>query len=253
MENASFAPIKGLSPSAWKALSEKRIYFGHQSVGFNILDGFRAVMKGHPEIKLQIIESSNPSDLDFPVFAHSRVGENGDPDSKIEAFAGLMKKGIGGKADIAFFKFCYMDFGPKTGARSVFEGYRRRMSELERLYPKTTFVHLTIPLTTVQTGWKAWVKRAIGKPISGHADNITRNQFNELLKEEFAAGGRLFDLAAAESTSPDGSRSSFLEGGKVYYSMVPQYTDDGGHLNRLGRETLAKKFLIFLANTSARN
>ena len=39
-EKTTHSPsIKDIPDSAWKKLSKKRIYFGHQSVGFNIIDG----------------------------------------------------------------------------------------------------------------------------------------------------------------------------------------------------------------------
>ena len=47
---------------------------------------------------------------------------------------------------------------------------------------------------------------------------------------------------------PDGTRCSFTKDGKTYYSMVPEYTTDGGHLNEIGRKKVAEQFLILLAN-----
>ena len=35
---------------------------------------------------------------------------------------------------------------------------------------------------------------------------------------------------------------------KIYYSMAPEYTTDGGHLNETGRKRVAEQLLIFLAN-----
>ena len=60
-----------------KTRSEK-IYFGHQSVGFNIMAGVKDLMKGNPQIKLNIVETTNESDFKVGLFAHSRVGENED-------------------------------------------------------------------------------------------------------------------------------------------------------------------------------
>ncbi len=57
-----------------------------------------------------------------------------------------------------------------------------------------------------------------------------------------------FDIAKIESTFPDGTRSTFTKDGKTYYSMVPEYTHDGGHLNEMGRKKVAKQFLLLLAN-----
>jgi len=58
----------------------------------------------------------------------------------------------------------------------------------------------------------------------------------------------IFDLAKIESTFPDGRRASFTKDGKTYYSMVPDYTYDGGHLNELGRKIAAEQLLFLLAN-----
>ena len=38
------------------------------------------------------------------------------------------------------------------------------------------------------------------------------------------------------------------ETGKEYYTLIPDYTDDGGHLNDLGKEIIAEKLLLFLVN-----
>ena len=56
---------------AWEKLSKKKIYFGHQSVGFNIFDGINMLMKDNPNIKLNIIETKNLSDDKEGIFAHS--------------------------------------------------------------------------------------------------------------------------------------------------------------------------------------
>ena len=240
--------IKDIQGSAWKKLSKKRIYFGHQSVGFNIIDGIKYVMKENPQIKLNIVETNDPSEFNTPLFAHSRVGKNMDPRSKIDAFANFMEKGIGDNANIAFFKFCYVDVTARTVIDKVFDDYKNTMSRLKESYPRTKFIHMSVPLTVRQTGIKAWIKKLIGRPISGYYDNIKRNQFNELLRKEYNGKEPVFDLAMIESTFPDGSRSSFTKEGRSYYSLVSDYTDDGGHLNDKGRKIIAEQLLILLSN-----
>ena len=138
-------------------------------------------MKENPHINLNIVETSNPADFNHPLFAHARVGKNTDPKSKINAFSAFMKEAIGNKADIAFFKFCYVDVMAGTDVHKVFTEYMNSMSHLKKTYPKTNFIHVTVPLTTRQTGIKAWIKKLIGRPVGGYDDNIKRNQFNELL------------------------------------------------------------------------
>ena len=86
-EKVHFTSIKDLPPSSWTKLSQKKIFFGHQSVGFNIIDGIEDLVKENPQIKLNIVETSDVADFDAPLFAHSRVGKNKDPKSKIDAFS----------------------------------------------------------------------------------------------------------------------------------------------------------------------
>ncbi|MEF9476235.1 MAG: hypothetical protein L0958_06070, partial [Candidatus Mariimomonas ferrooxydans] len=58
----------------------------------------------------------------------------------------------------------------------------------------------------------------------------------------------LFDLALIESTDSEGGMATFKKCGKSFYSLVPSYTNDGGHLNEDGRRIVAEQLLIFLAN-----
>ncbi len=104
-------PINNISESTWKKLSEKIIYFGHQSVGFNIVKGLEDILKENPQIKLNIVETNNPADFSTPIFAHSRIGKNTEPQSKIDAFADFMEKGIGNRASIGFKLFDFEQYG----------------------------------------------------------------------------------------------------------------------------------------------
>jgi|LGVE01.1.fsa_nt_gb hypothetical protein len=248
----SFTALKDVPESTWTNLSKKKVFFGHQSVGFNIVDGLKDVMKENPNIRLNIIETSNPEDFNSPLFAHARAGKNTDPESKINAFADLMKNGIGDKADIAFFKFCYVDIRSKTDVQKVFYDYKSTMSLLKKAYPGTTFVHVTVPLTLTKTSLKTWIKRIIGKKeVWEYDDNIKRNQFNDLLRKEYDGKEPVYDLAKMESTFADGKQSSFTKDGKTYHSLVPDYTHDGGHLNETGRKIAAEQLIILMAGLSS--
>lgn len=256
-KNIRFPAIEDIRASAWEKLSEKKIYFGHQSVGFNIMDGVGDLMRDHPQIKLNIIETRNPLDFNTPIFAHSSVGMNTDPKSKIDSFASLLKEGIGEKADIVLFKFCYVDITDKTDVLNVFTYYKNTMTRLEKALPKTNFVHVTVPLTSKPVGIRIWIKKAknivkkiIGRPVYDYHDNIKRNIFNEMVKKEYEGKTPVFDLANIESTYPDGTSSTFPEGGKKYFSMVRDYSYDGGHLNGLGRKRAAEQLLILFARLS---
>ncbi len=103
-----------------------------------------------------------------------------------------------------------------------------------------------------KTSIKTWIKKIIGKKdIWEYDDNIKRNQYNQLLKEYYEGKEPVFDLAKIESTYPDGKRCTFEKDGKTYYSLVSEYTSDGGHLNEKGRKIVAEKLLVFLANLAS--
>ncbi len=240
--------IEDVPASAWEKLSQKKIYFGHQSVGFNIVDGIKDVMKEHPEIHLNIVESSDAADLKVGTFEHSRVGKNLHPKSKVAEFVKFLEKGICNKADFAAMKFCYVDIRANTDVNEVLKAYNDEISRVEKECPSTKIIHFTVPLTVTRTTWKTWIKKLIGKKeIWEYDDNIKRNEYNQLLIRTYGGKEPVFDLAKVESTYPDGRRCTFTKDGKTYYSLVPEYTTDGGHLNELGRKIVAEQLLIFLA------
>lgn len=236
-----------VSETVLTKVAGKRIFFGHQSVGFNILDGVSDIVKERQGARLNIVKTNTPDAFKSPVFAHSTVGENEDPVSKVSDFARFMDNGIGDNAEIAFFKFCYIDINKTTDIDKIFSVYKETMERLKNRYPKTQFVHITVPLTDSKVTVKSLIKKLLGK----EDNNIKRNHFNERLIQEYGSKGPVFDLAKIESTYPDGSRSTFSEGGMGYYSLVPEYTDDGGHLNEKGRRIAAAELLKFLSEIDA--
>lgn len=247
-ETIQFPSIKDVSSEKWEKLAQKKIYFGHQSVGFNIIDGIKDVMKENPQIKLNIVETADANEFENGLFAHSRVGKNVDSKSKIDEFVKFINKGIGEKADAAALKFCYVDIRADTDTKNVFIDYSDSISQLKKKYPDTTIIHFTVPITTTKTTWKTWIKKLIGKKTWEYDDNIKRNEYNEMLIKKYEGKEPVLDIAKIESTFPDGTRCTFTKTGKTYYSMVPEYTYDGGHLNELGRKKVAEQFLILLAN-----
>jgi len=251
-QKIQFPDIKSVSDAQWKKLSQAKVYFGHQSVGNNILEGIKDAMREYPGIKLNIVETSSPADFDGPIFAHSRVGKNVDPKSKTDSFVGFIQQGIGDKANVAFFKFCYVDMKEGTNVGDLFADYKSKMALVKEQYPNVKFIHVTVPLTTTKISWKTWMKEKMGKKdLWEYAGNIERNRFNDFIRKEYEGKEPVFDLAKVESTHPDGTRSSFTSEGRTYYSLVPEYTKDGGHLNEKGRKLVAEQLLILLATLSS--
>lgn len=248
-KNITYDSLKDVPASTWKSLTQKKIYFGHQSVGFNIMDGVKDVIKEHPEIKLNIVETADQSNFKVGLFAHSRVGKNQDPKSKIDEFVRFLNSGIGKKADAAALKFCYVDVIAKTNVENFFADYSESIKQLKIKYPHMNFIHFTVPLKATETTWKTRLKKLFGKKeIWEYDENIKRNEYNKLLIEKYQGKEPVLDIAKIQSTFPDGTRCTFSKDGKTYYSMVPAYTYDGGHLNELGRKKVAEQFLLLLAS-----
>jgi len=243
--------IDDVPKAYWEKLAGKKIYFGHQSVGYNIMDGITDVISGRDDISLNIVESRESSVFDQPVFAHSQVGKNMDPASKVKGFIDIMDAGAGEKVDIAFFKFCYIDIMRDSDPQKIFNLYREALEELEKRYPETKFLHVTIPLRSTPKGiernLKQSIKLLIGKP-GVLDDNIKRERYNTLLRNTYSETGALFDLALIETINPDGFRCYAVKGEEKVHVMVPEYTEDGGHLNNQGKKKIAEQMLISLAN-----
>jgi hypothetical protein len=242
------ASIDKVQDSAWQELGKKRIYFGHHSVGQNIIDGVKEVQESHPMIQLNITEVDDSGTFDAPQFGHSRIGENRVPRSKIEGFKALMDKGLGEKVDIAFFKFCFVDISRTTDVEQLFREYATAIEELEATYSDTAFLHVTVPLVSKESTLRTVLKKILGKSVRAYEDNAVRTRFNDKLRATYGKENKLFDLAKIESTHRDGTRLTYTKGNEIIYTLVPRYTDDGGHLNEVGRKLVGEQFLIFLSS-----
>jgi hypothetical protein len=238
--------LNEIPQTKWDALAAKKIYFGHQSVGFNLIEGINNVMKEVPGIKLNIQETNSPEAFGAPIFAHSKIGKNRDPKLKCDDFRAVMDSGVGSKADIAFFKLCFVDVIKGTDIKTIFDNYTPTMEELQAKYPKVKFIHMTVPLIAHDNSMKASIKRFLGFAVSADEDNIARNAINEMFRAKYRLNDDLFDLADAESTQADGEKTIFFNNGKQYYCMADEWTYDGGHFNEAGGKMLTKQFLLFL-------
>lgn len=223
----------------WDQLSQKRVCFGHQSVGANLIDGITAVSAG----RLNIVESSTPVTLSCPVFAHFRVGQNRDPLSKFRDFAAVINAGAGERVDVAFFKLCYVDITAQTDIHGLYETYRSTMDSLVHAYPDVTFLHITVPLRRITGGLLRWMREKWEGCDREREGQVKRHAYNELLRSDYGVSGRLFDLAAEEAAYPDGRSAAIQYRGRTIPNLVSAYTDDGGHLNLSAAERIAGRLL----------
>lgn len=223
-----------------------RVYFGHQSVGGNVLSGLADLQQQLDRPAIRVAELGDLSAADGQgVLLQTAIGQNGKPDSKCEDFRQVMRQ-LQGRVDVALFKFCYIDFDDQSDAAAIFDTYARTMDEMKRQYPEVTFVHVTSPLRSIERGPGVWARELLGKRNRAKHANAARGEFNRLLRERYAADP-IFDLAAVMSTYPDGRRETFTLDGKTYESLVPAYTDDGGHLNAVGATYGAAGFVQSVA------
>lgn len=199
-----------------KTIQGKRIFFGHQSVGANVLEGVREIVAangGGPRID------------------DSLIGTNGDPESKCEDFARKLESRAA-NTDIALMKFCYIDFDRSTDVPKIFDRYAATIDSLQAKYMGIVFVPVTAPLTTRPAGWKLALKKALGRSDEATEINAKRIQFNRLLTERYA-GRPIFDLAQVESRNGT--------------HLLDEYSEDGGHLNEAGRRAAASALIHTLA------
>jgi lysophospholipase L1-like esterase len=253
-ENLNPTNIANVPAENWQALANKKIFFAHMSVGLNIIDGIRDVMKEHDQIKLNIVETSSPGDMTSPIFAHATLGHNTDPLAKIESFKTLMASISRARPDIAFLKFCYVDIYGHSDTDNIFNAYTKAVAELRQQNPNTAFLHVTTPLCSVPTSLKNRAKMSIKTLIGKDTvvdDNANRDNYNKLLKNAYAESGHIFDLTRAESTDVTGSSCYAKKGKQEVPMMISDYTTDGGHLNEKGRKIVAEQLLIKLAMTAS--
>jgi hypothetical protein len=234
-------PIQGNVASAiatedLTAVARTRVFFGHQSIGMNVLDAVPGVYADHGVSAPPIEQGRAEPGPNGGFIAHQFIGENHKPLLKLEDFDRTMRGGMGRQVDVALMKFCAVDITTSTDVDALFARYRDTMGALERDFPNVTFIHVTVPLTTVS---------------GGEAENVARERLNTLIRREYGSR-HLFDLAAIESTKPDGTRVSGRYDNQEYFALYDGYASDVGHLNAVGSKIAATAFLDAIAQASRR-
>lgn len=245
--------VGDMPADALARMCQKTFFFGHRSVGSNIIEGMRDLMRSHSAFELHIEETKDADRIASAMLAHAPMGRNGEPESKIAEFREVLENGLGGKVDVAFLKFCYVDVRSESDPQALLDVYCDTIEALKTRFPKVLFLHVTVPLRaapqTVKSTLKATVKRIVGASTVLD-DNRVRARYNELLRERFSGKEPLFDLAGHEAISPDGLQWFVLWKGHEIPVLGPSYTDDGGHLNAAGRRHVAEQLLVELLKLS---
>lgn len=223
-----------------------RIFFGHQSVGSNLVSGLQAINADAGRGDVPIIETQDPDDIDGGGVAHVNIGVNGDPQSKLVEFAAVMDGAMGDAVDVALLKLCYVDVDARTDVAAVFESYVSTIEELQSRHPNVTFLYATVPLTR-DRDWKGVLKSWVGQDGGmGPEDNVARHSFNEMLRAHPAADGRAVDIAAVEA-AVDQAPTLRTHDGQEYYVLHEYLSADPGHPNDIGSHALAVAFMSAVA------
>ena len=249
---APFADARVESPvtdvERWRSVARRAIYFGHQSVGYNIAAGLEK-LSGELSLGLKLVETYEPSAILQPAFVHFRAGQNMDPASKNAAMLKMLESRTRPDRAIVLLKYCYVDIDRRTDVSAVFAGYQGLVRTIRAHFPDVTIVHSTVPLTTVESPTKARAKELLGRP-SVRQDAIARQRYNELVRSAYAGRELLFDIARVESVSQARAAVGFEVNGKRVETLAPEYTTDGGHLNERGQGIVAKELLNVLARAA---
>lgn len=236
--------MESVSDAAIEVLKSKKIFFGHASVGYNIVSGIEELKSIDARFSaFNVKEMNNPEDLKEPGFYHAKNGRNGYPEVKIDSFKAILENGLGDKLDVAFFKFCYVDFNREIDVEKIFNDYVDTIEYLKKKFPDLKIIHVTVPLYAHAWGIKGFTKNL----LYGDVSNVKRNQFNNMLMSKYNNIDPIFDLAGVESFRPSGKVESFTYKGEKYLALAREYTDDGGHLNTQGRYVAAKELIKVLS------
>ena len=233
--------------SAIENINKEKIIFGHRSVGNNIIQGIGEIISENNAQKLALQKIENIGKLPGKYFLEANIGSNGDPKSKIDDFHKIVDQLAQNEPTIAMMKLCYADIKQNADINDIFKYYTEIIDSLHEKYPNLIIIHFTVPLTSKRTilmSIKDFIK---ARSNSSMLDNIVRNKYNQFLLSKYPAD-QIFDLAKIESTYLDGTFEEYSYQGKVYNSLIPEYSDDGGHLNEKGRHIVAEKFISFMAN-----
>jgi hypothetical protein len=230
--------VTATPPDALAILAGRAIYFGHQSVGANIMNGVRravAASSGTKPTVASVGTAPAAGDMQVGRWDEGYVGANYDPISKINAFqtvmlsaAGGALDGFGGGKSIAMMKFCFVDvqgsWYASHGDADLFAAYQAMVATVQAQRPNVRLVHFTIPLCYPDS-----------------TDNAKREAYNARLRAAYGTG--VFDLAKLESTDPGGNAMVGANGRYAYQGWV---VGDNCHPGTAGEDMLAAALIDYL-------
>lgn len=224
-KNFKYCDKAGIQKTA--RVARLRVFLAHSVEGENIISGVRALHANFATPYPFRVESVGNRPI-----GPSRLGtiyelNRGDPGptKKVSLFEAY----VAGGWRLPSVDVALNTFGAGDQQADVYL-YTQSIAALEEANRGTTFFYATIPLT------------------ADDADgNARRELFNFRLRKFVAANGRpLLDIADIESYSAKGKPATCTSKGHVYRSLNGDYVGDGGNLNGVGAQRLAKGLISLL-------
>lgn len=216
VSNDGIRAFEALTAAELAPLKARRVLWGHQSVGENLIGGAR-------QLGFEFRSVTRGADYGEARWGEAGVAENGDPERKIRSFVELMVGGgIGRRVEAASFKFCWVDFETGTDVEDLADEYDAAMRDVQARFPDVRLLHVTPPLTT-------------DEPEA----NGVRWRFGRELIRRHRDTALVFDLGAVISTDASGEQCKSGNQRR----LCPAWASDSGHLNDAGSQRAAKAFL----------
>jgi hypothetical protein len=160
------------------AVARARVFFGHFSVGMNVLNAVPGVYADHGVSAPSIEQGGTQPGPNGGFIAHQFIGTEVDGKPPLEDFDRIMRGGMGRQVDVALMN-CWGDVKSNTDVDALFASYRDTMAALERDFPNVTFIHVTEPLTSepgLFAELKTRLKALLGRPDwRGQPANVARS------------------------------------------------------------------------------
>lgn len=241
------------APAPLDAPLDVRVLFGLQSIGYDIVNGVPKAFTSAGLARPKVIKWSAAAKTKGPFLATASIGRDGDPRSKLKAFADLVNEAPRGSAQVALMAFNYQDISAEADVDSLFQSYLATMDSLETANPDITLLYSTVPVTAGNS-WRE-VEAATVEGLSGVTqpvwqDNIARERFNTMIRQQYAASGRLFDIAALQADLGDGKVAAKQHENQLYYVLNPELSSNGRRLNARGSRELATQLMMLVAAAS---
>ena len=212
-----------------------KVLFCHASVGGTIMNGMagRKGLTAQDPVRYAIARQENGEAAWFD--GHSGIIDISHTQwplkgSKVLGFDHHIRNlgyGQPGRANVAFMKYCYIDWLPGTNVQKAWDEYRTTMEALEADYPQITFVWWTTAINTAGEG------------------GDVRERFNRLVRDYCLSHDKvLFDLADIESHDLQDHPCHDDVGAEGLYAG---YAVDGAHPTGIGQTRLASAMWWLLA------